>query len=87
LAAHPEIAFAAATTGPSNLIGSVVCADQRELYGYMTTRIAALPGVTPGRDRSGDPDCQAGRQPHLGSMSKSVAVRGASVIDKWRGLR
>ncbi|MFG1606620.1 Lrp/AsnC family transcriptional regulator [Actinoplanes sp. NPDC049265] len=46
LAAHPEIAFAAATTGPSNLIGSVVCADQRELYRYMTTRVAALPGIT-----------------------------------------
>jgi DNA-binding Lrp family transcriptional regulator len=46
LAAHPEIAFAAATTGPTNLYASVVCADQRELYRYLTTRVAALPAVT-----------------------------------------
>ncbi|MGN5377229.1 Lrp/AsnC family transcriptional regulator [Streptomyces lasalocidi] len=46
LAGHPEIAFAAATTGPTNLYASVVCADQRELYRYLTTRIAALPAIT-----------------------------------------
>ncbi|QKW25928.1 Lrp/AsnC family transcriptional regulator [Streptomyces seoulensis] len=46
LAGHPEIAFAAATTGPTNLCASVVCADQRELYRYLTTRVAALPAVT-----------------------------------------
>nr|WP_203633796.1 Lrp/AsnC family transcriptional regulator [Streptomyces sp. SID10815] len=46
LAGHPEIAFAAATTGPTNLCASVVCADQRELYRYLTTRVAALPSVT-----------------------------------------
>jgi len=46
LAGHPEIAFAGATTGPSNLFASVMCADQRELYGYLTTRVAALPGIT-----------------------------------------
>ncbi|MFF8731984.1 Lrp/AsnC family transcriptional regulator [Streptomyces sp. NPDC015171] len=46
LAGHPEIAFAAATTGPTNLYASVVCANQRELYQYLTTRIAALPAVT-----------------------------------------
>lgn len=46
LAEHPEIAFAAATTGPTNLCASVVCANQRELYRYLTTRVAALPAIT-----------------------------------------
>ncbi|MBA8930704.1 DNA-binding Lrp family transcriptional regulator [Kutzneria viridogrisea] len=46
LAEHPEVAFAAATTGPTNLCASVVCADQRELYRYLTTRVAALPAIT-----------------------------------------
>ncbi len=46
LAGHPEIAFAAATTGPTNLCASVVCANQRELYRYLTTRVAALPAIT-----------------------------------------
>ncbi|GAA1976394.1 Lrp/AsnC family transcriptional regulator [Kitasatospora viridis] len=46
LAAHPEVAFAAATTGPSNLYASLVCPDQRALYRYLTTRVAALPAVT-----------------------------------------
>ncbi|MEU7143440.1 AsnC family transcriptional regulator [Nocardia sp. NPDC046473] len=46
LAQHPEIAFAAATTGPTNLYATAVCADQRELYRYLTTRVAALPAIT-----------------------------------------
>ncbi|WP_053732327.1 Lrp/AsnC family transcriptional regulator [Nocardia sp. NRRL S-836] len=46
LAGHPEIAFAAATTGPTNLFASVVCADQRELYRYLTTQVAKLPAIT-----------------------------------------
>ncbi|QKV74608.1 Lrp/AsnC family transcriptional regulator [Amycolatopsis sp. Hca4] len=46
LAGHQEIAFAAATTGPTNLYASVVCANQRELYRYLTTRVAALPSIT-----------------------------------------
>ncbi len=46
LAGHPEIAFASATTGPSNLFASVVCANQRELYRYLTTRVASLPAIT-----------------------------------------
>ncbi|MFI9318506.1 Lrp/AsnC family transcriptional regulator [Kitasatospora aureofaciens] len=45
LAGHPEVAFAAATTGPTNLYATVVCADQRALYRYLTTRVAALPAV------------------------------------------
>ncbi|OIK06318.1 Lrp/AsnC family transcriptional regulator [Streptomyces monashensis] len=46
LAGHPEIAFAAATTGPTNLYASAVCRNQQELYRYLTTRVATLPGVT-----------------------------------------
>ncbi|MFD6160933.1 Lrp/AsnC family transcriptional regulator [Nocardia sp. NPDC060256] len=46
LAQHPEIAFAAATTGPTNLYATAVCADQRALYRYLTTRVAALPAIT-----------------------------------------
>ncbi|AYG82347.1 Regulatory protein AsnC [Streptomyces hundungensis] len=46
LAGHPEIAFAAATTGPTNLYASVVCAGQRELYRYLTTGVAGLPSIT-----------------------------------------
>jgi DNA-binding Lrp family transcriptional regulator len=46
LAGHPEIAFAAATTGPTNLYATVVCASQRELYRYLTTQVATLPAIT-----------------------------------------
>jgi DNA-binding Lrp family transcriptional regulator len=46
LAAHPEIPFAAATTGPSNLVASAVLRDTQHLYEYLTGDLAALPGVT-----------------------------------------
>ena len=46
LAAHPEIPFAAATTGPANLIASAVFRDTRHLYEYLTGELARLPGVT-----------------------------------------
>jgi DNA-binding Lrp family transcriptional regulator len=45
VAAHPEIPFAAATTGPTNLAVSAVFRDTRQLYGYLTTRLADLPGL------------------------------------------
>jgi len=45
LARHPEIPFAAATTGTSNLIASVLCPDDEALYRYLTERIASLDGV------------------------------------------
>ncbi|MFJ6748028.1 MULTISPECIES: Lrp/AsnC family transcriptional regulator [unclassified Streptomyces] len=45
LASHPEVAFACATTGPKNLFASVLCKDVGALYTYLTTRVAALPGV------------------------------------------
>ncbi|BAJ32957.1 MULTISPECIES: AsnC family transcriptional regulator [Kitasatospora] len=45
LAEHPEVAYACATTGPSNLHAVVITRGARELYGYLTTRVAALRGV------------------------------------------
>ncbi|WP_242892903.1 Lrp/AsnC family transcriptional regulator [Actinomadura litoris] len=46
LASHPEIVFAAATTGPTNLVATIVCADTHDMYRYLTERIAALPAIT-----------------------------------------
>ncbi|MEV4255675.1 Lrp/AsnC family transcriptional regulator [Spirillospora sp. NPDC049652] len=45
LASHPEVVFAAATTGATNLAASVLCRDAHDLYRYLTDRAAALPGV------------------------------------------
>jgi DNA-binding Lrp family transcriptional regulator len=45
VAAHPEIPFAAATTGATNLAVSAVFRDTRQLYAYLTTRLAELPGL------------------------------------------
>jgi len=45
LAAHPEVAYACATTGPSNLHAVVITRSVHDLYAYLTTRVAALPGV------------------------------------------
>ncbi len=44
LAAHHEIPFAAATTGATNLAASAIFRDTRQLYAYLTTRRADLPG-------------------------------------------
>ncbi|HEU5385158.1 MAG TPA: Lrp/AsnC family transcriptional regulator [Streptosporangiaceae bacterium] len=46
LATHPEVPFAAATTGPANLVASAVFRDTRHLYEYLTGELARLPGVT-----------------------------------------
>ena len=45
VAAHPEIPFAAATTGPTNLAVSAVFRDTQQLYVYLTTRLADIPGL------------------------------------------
>lgn len=45
LATHAEVAFAAAMSGPSNLVLSVICRDLDELYEYVTTRIGTTDGV------------------------------------------
>jgi DNA-binding Lrp family transcriptional regulator len=46
LATHPEIPFAAATTGPTNLVASAVLRDTGALYEYLTGDLAGLPGVS-----------------------------------------
>ncbi|GAA3216797.1 Lrp/AsnC family transcriptional regulator [Dactylosporangium siamense] len=46
LATHPQIAYAAATTGPANVSASVICRDLNELYEYIAGDIGSLPGVT-----------------------------------------
>ncbi|WP_329560777.1 Lrp/AsnC family transcriptional regulator [Kitasatospora sp. NBC_01266] len=45
LAGHPEVAYAAATTGRTNLRAAVLCPDDEYLYSYLTDRLGALPGV------------------------------------------
>lgn len=45
LAQHPEVAFAAATTGASNLVAAVICPDAEALYTYLTDRVPALHGI------------------------------------------
>lgn len=45
LAAHPEVAFVAATSGAANLHASLVTRDIPALYTYLSTRIATLRGV------------------------------------------
>jgi DNA-binding Lrp family transcriptional regulator len=39
---HPEVAFACATTGVSNLHAVLLCKDIHSLYTYLTTRVAGL---------------------------------------------
>jgi DNA-binding Lrp family transcriptional regulator len=46
LTRHPEVYFAAATTGQANLVASVTCRDSLDLYRYLTEQIGALDGVT-----------------------------------------
>ena len=45
MVAHPEIPFAAATTGPTNLTASALFRDTRHMYEYLTTRLTELPGL------------------------------------------
>ncbi|MEE1805387.1 Lrp/AsnC family transcriptional regulator [Streptomyces sp. BE133] len=45
LAGHPEVAYAAATTGRTNLLANVLCSDDESLYVYLSDRIGTLLGV------------------------------------------
>jgi DNA-binding Lrp family transcriptional regulator len=45
LAKFPEVAYAAATTGPANLAVCVICRDEAELYEFLTAKAGSLPGV------------------------------------------
>jgi len=42
LADHPEVAYACATTGATNLHAVLLCKDLHSLYTYLTTRVAGL---------------------------------------------
>ncbi|MFJ1766433.1 Lrp/AsnC family transcriptional regulator [Amycolatopsis sp. NPDC088138] len=45
LATHPQVAFAAATTGPANLVANVGCRDDAALYAYLADDLGGLKGV------------------------------------------
>ncbi|MFI9310958.1 Lrp/AsnC family transcriptional regulator [Streptomyces triculaminicus] len=45
LATHPETAFAAATTGPHNLVATGVFPGGHDLHHYLDHRIGSLPGI------------------------------------------
>ncbi|WP_028922517.1 Lrp/AsnC family transcriptional regulator [Pseudonocardia acaciae] len=45
IAELPEVPFAAATTGPHNLVASLLCTDDDSLYDCISRRIGSLPGV------------------------------------------
>ncbi|MFF8914772.1 Lrp/AsnC family transcriptional regulator [Streptomyces sp. NPDC015032] len=45
LALHSEVAYAAATTGRTNLLATVLCQDDEHLYDYLADRIGTLPGI------------------------------------------
>jgi hypothetical protein len=46
LAVHDELAFVAATTGPSNLIAQALCHSPEDLHRYLTRRLGALEGIS-----------------------------------------
>jgi DNA-binding Lrp family transcriptional regulator len=46
LATHPQVAFAAAITGPASIAASVICRDLDELYDYIANGIGALDGLS-----------------------------------------
>ncbi|MFG3140296.1 Lrp/AsnC family transcriptional regulator [Streptomyces sp. NPDC048211] len=45
IAAHHEVAFAAATSGDHNVMAIVICRDAEDFYRYLTTRLATTPGI------------------------------------------
>lgn len=45
LAGHPEIPFVAATTGPTNIVASLVCRDVTALYDYLSNRVATISAI------------------------------------------
>ncbi|HEX8007409.1 MAG TPA: AsnC family transcriptional regulator [Trebonia sp.] len=64
IAAHPEVPFAGATTGATNLVASALLRDAQHLYEYLTGRLASLPGV-----RSVE------SAPIIGTIKRSGALR------------
>ncbi|MBO1754877.1 Lrp/AsnC family transcriptional regulator [Allobranchiibius sp. CTAmp26] len=46
LARIPGVTFAAAITGPHNLMAAVVCRDHQDLYRLVTRQVGAVPGIS-----------------------------------------
>ncbi|MBV9660188.1 MAG: Lrp/AsnC family transcriptional regulator, partial [Acidimicrobiales bacterium] len=46
MATHREVPFVSVTTGPTNLVASIACRNDRALFEYLNTRIAPLEGVS-----------------------------------------
>lgn len=45
LGGHDQVAYAAVTTGPTNLLAILECSDADALHGYLSTTIGGLPGI------------------------------------------
>ncbi|MEV0374537.1 AsnC family transcriptional regulator [Streptomyces sp. NPDC050636] len=45
LAGHDELAFVAATTGPTNLVAQALCSDPADLHHYLTRRLGSLDAI------------------------------------------
>lgn len=49
IAAHDQVAFAAAVSGSKNLMAVVICRDVHDLYEYLTTRLGPSTRSSPTR--------------------------------------
>ena len=74
LPTHPEVVFAAATTGATNLVATVICPDMAGLYDYLTRRIGPLPGRRTRRDGPGPAPREAGRRRPLSTTAPRPAI-------------
>ena len=45
LAGHDELAFVAATTGPTNLVAQALCRDPADLHHYLARRLGSLDAI------------------------------------------
>ena len=45
IAAHPEVNFSGAVSGPANLVVSVICRDSPDLYRYLTRRLGRIDAI------------------------------------------
>ena len=45
LAGHPPITFAAAVTGPHNMVAAAITRNTSDLYRYLAEHVGPLPGV------------------------------------------
>jgi DNA-binding Lrp family transcriptional regulator len=45
IAGHPEVEFSGAVSGPANLVVSVICRDNPDLYRYLTHRLGSIDAI------------------------------------------